>query len=455
MATRRRLASPLLAVAAMTAVAWTPPARGGLDDYLRKPDPSFAWSFVATRPAPGATIHHLKLTSQTWKGIVWTHNLSIIEPDDVAYPDAALLYITGGKIGDEPRGGDLAAGLAMAKVCRARVAVLPQVPNQPLLDGKTEDTLIAETFVRYLDSKDEDWPLLFPMVKSAVRAMDAVQAFGKEKGKPVARFVVTGASKRGWTTWLTGAADPRVMAIAPMVIPTLKMEAQNRHQLENFGGKFSEQIHDYTERGLTDKRDDSESVRLRSMIDPYFYRERLARPKLQINGTNDPYWTLDSMNLYWDELPGPKWVVYLPNAGHGLDQHRDYAVDGVGALFRHAIGGKPFPRLSWKHDDADGKLRLRVESDPAPRSAKLWSATSATLDFRKSRWTATDIPPSGSIAVQLVPPPAGNLAFFADLEYEIDGLPYHLSTQIRQTYVKAAEQGKGPRGAAVGATPVR
>jgi putative ABC transport system permease protein len=57
------------------------------------------------------------------------------------------------------------------------------------------------------------------MTKAAVRAMDAVQAALAEGGLPhVEKFVVAGGSKRGWTTWLAAAVDPRVAAIAPIVM---------------------------------------------------------------------------------------------------------------------------------------------------------------------------------------------------------------------------------------------
>ena len=100
---------------------------------------------------------------------------------EIVHPDAMLLFITGGGTDRKASDDDDKQGFALAQLCGEGAAVLPQVPNQPLLDGKTEDELIAETAVRYLQTKDENWPLLFPMVKPLVKAMDAASVLGQAR----------------------------------------------------------------------------------------------------------------------------------------------------------------------------------------------------------------------------------------------------------------------------------
>src|SRR5438128_8293689 len=100
------------------------------------------------------------------------------------------------------------------------------------------------------------------MVKSLSRAIDALHALAKQEWNiAVTHFVVSGGSKRGWTTWLTAVADPRVKALAPCVIDTLNMQAQLPHQLKSYG-KYSEMITDYTKRGLVPLPDTVEAKRL-------------------------------------------------------------------------------------------------------------------------------------------------------------------------------------------------
>jgi PhoPQ-activated pathogenicity-related protein len=198
-------------------------------------------------------------------------------------------------------------------------------------------------------------------------------------------------------------------------------------------------IHDYTERGLVPMPDTPEARRLWSMVDPYFYRETLTLPKLLILGNNDPYWTVDALNLYWDGLQGDKWVTYVPNAGHGLVEEDEKgqpslqrATTSLGAFTRHITAGTPMPRLQWQHDDTDGRLRVTVDARPAPVGARLWVARSLTRDFRNALWEEHKAAVKGGKVIGLVDAPKkGCLAFYAELDYESDGLPYHFSTQLR------------------------
>ncbi|MGE5755463.1 MAG: PhoPQ-activated protein PqaA family protein, partial [Planctomycetaceae bacterium] len=113
-----------------------PLALADLDAYVRRDDGAFSWSVTGRAEAPAGTISHVALRSQVWQGIPWDHRLRIYEPAEPAHKDAVLLFITGGDHDSQPKPQDHAMGFTLARACGATCAVLPQVPNQPLLDGK-------------------------------------------------------------------------------------------------------------------------------------------------------------------------------------------------------------------------------------------------------------------------------------------------------------------------------
>jgi PhoPQ-activated pathogenicity-related protein len=439
-----RLIAPLLLLAAAPAAAQdaVPPH---LTDYVSKDDGAFAWKLSDKTETATGTVYTIDLTSQKWHDIIWTHKLQVFAPKGAGPKATMLLFNTGGS----PGGSNAPIALALADRIKAPVAFLFGIPNQPIESvggNKKEDALIAETFVRYLETKDPTWPLLFPMAKSLVKAMDAIQAFGKQEWKfDVTHFVVSGASKRGWTSWLTAATgDNRVKAIAPMVIDTLNFQKQMPNQLVAFNGKYSEQIHDYEERKLLPLPDTAEARQLWQMVDPWAYRNKLTLPKLLIHGTNDPYWAQDATNLYWDDLQGPKYLCYVPNAGHDLrpmdapadprkakkDPFPTQAINALAAFTRHQIEDQPLPTLTWdrKRDDR-GNVTFAVKTSPAAMGYRLWVAEADTRDFRKSKWVKTS-GGTGGEATATVESGFKYQAALMELDFAVGDLNYTLSTQI-------------------------
>lgn len=428
------------------------PLSGALAQYVAAKDDSYTWVKRAEGSLLTCKYVELTLTSQTWRGIVWKHQLFVVKPGRVN-PAAkhATLYIAGGSWKPEladPKTqikmpGEAYALAGIAEALQTPVAVLLHVPQQPIFDGKREDQIIALTFREFLATGDETWPLLAPMVKSAVRGMDATQAaLKKEWGLEVEQFTVTGASKRGWTTWLTAAADDRVVAIAPMVINMLNMSPHTKSQREAFGGQPSEQIDDY--KGLDDAIDTPRGLALRKIVDPWEYRHRLELPKLVILGTNDRYWPLDASNLYWNDLVGEKYLLFVPNTGHGLEE-RSRVVAGLAALNRRIITGQPLPKIDWKYADGrDGEgrggVQLSVTSDPHPTRVRIWTATAATRDFRTSPWKATDSKlADAAYWHHLATPSEGHAAVLGELVFnEGTETEFSLSTDVRIVGATAA-----------------
>ncbi len=401
-----------------------------LFDYLANTSGQASWSVGEARRMGAATVQEIRLVSQEWRDVTWEHRLLLCLPPRLLYPDKVLLYVSG-----DPSPQDELLALQAAVAVGAPVAVLNDVPVQPLF-GLREDALVAHTYERYLEEGDPDWPLLLPMVRSAHAAMDALQALGSELwgGNPDG-FVVLGASKRGWTAYLTAAtARERVIGLVPMVFDVLNMALQMDHQLDVWG-EYSPQIQDYVERGLMDRFKTPDGARLLWLVDPYSYRYALTQPKLIVLGSNDPYWPITSLPHYWAGLPDPKALLVVPNVGHGLgDLYR--VSQSIAAFGRLVLEARSLPSIEAAYFVEEGRVRVSVRVDDAPSSVTLWKATGTSRDFRNAVWESVSLRQTGGAWERTVElPQVGHIALFAEAIIPQPGGRLYVSSVPQVTHV--------------------
>ncbi len=424
------------AALAVTASAKLP--RTALDDYIARPETVFAWREIARKGA----VTTLELTSQQWHNTTWKHRVDIIAPQENEFPDRALLMISYGGGTD----GERFFGQLAANAMKATVVYLWDVPNQPIFERR-EDDLIAYTFAQYIQGNPPDatWPLLLPMTKSVTQVVRAVGEWSQAQQKKnpeehvIDKWVLSGASKRGWTTWLAAAAlntqnvarsenqnadaensaltpQASVVGIIPIVYDNLNLAQQMPHQLAAWG-RYSAQIDDYAKRGLPDLVGTPRGRDLIGIVDPFVYRERFTMPKLIITGANDPYWPVDAFNLYRTALPGTTNIFTAPNAGHMLEGNEARVVGISVAWFRALAKNQALPQLKAELQSEQGialntkagevadatanstwHLQVLASDDMKVQSARAWLASSATRDFRQSKWQSVELKPSASKA---------------------------------------------------------
>ncbi|MEJ2702011.1 MAG: PhoPQ-activated pathogenicity-related family protein [Sedimentisphaerales bacterium] len=434
-----------LAVLILTATQFA--AGTALDDYVAAPDASYSYHVAKTIPGPGYTAYVIELTSQTWRSknevdrTLWKHWLTIIKPNN-ATSDTALLWINGGSNRKSPPDAPDKMIVGIALTANAVVADIKQVPNEPLTfpDGggpRSEDGIIAYTFVKFMATGDATWPLLLPMVKSAVRAMDTVQKHltSLDTGAiNIKHFVVSGGSKRGWTTWLTAAVDKRVVAIAPAVIDVLNMDEQMQHHFAAYGF-YSQAIADYEDLDVFEKLSSPQAEPLLKTVDPYEYRDRYANiPKLLINSSGDQFFLPDSAQFYFADLPGEKHLRYVPNTDHGLGGSD--APQSLLAFFKSVLTGEDRPNFTWTVRD-DDSIEVKIGAT-RPSTVKLWQATNPTArDFRLQTigkvWESSDLSEQGPgrYVAKVPAPPKGWTAFFVELSYpSSSGFLHKFTTEV-------------------------
>lgn len=449
---------PLGLAAAFLVVTANVAKETALDRYIAKPDSNYSYKLVSQKETEGATIYILEMTSQQYLTTnevdrpIWKHWMTITRPAEVKSSTGLLFIGGGGNDRPAPQGPD--ANIARIAVeTKSVVSELRMVPNQPLTfkgedKGRSEDALIAYTWDKFLRTGDEKWPARLPMTKAAVRALDTITAFcGSEEGGTtrVDSFIVAGGSKRGWTTWTTAIVDKRVKAIVPIVIDLLNIVPSFEHHYEAYGF-WAPAVGDYQAMRIMDWSGTPEYKKLMEIEEPFEYRERLTMPKLLIDSAGDQFFLPDSAQFYWKDLPGPKWIRYVPNSDHSL-KNTD-AQQSLLAFYWAQLNDKKLPELSWDLK-ADGSYK--VKTSIKPKAAKIWYANNPKArDFRLESlgpmYVGNDLGLAEEYAGSINPPDKGWTAYFIEFTYDIGApTPLKLTTEVRVTPDELPFKGKIPK----------
>ncbi|UTH73086.1 PhoPQ-activated protein PqaA family protein [Chromobacterium sp. IIBBL 290-4] len=368
-----------------------------VQQYLRQAKASQqAANLLGESEEDGVKVLSYGFVSQRWPGQgstlssdapQWEHELKLALPSGRKPGSPVLLYISGGinhaeKGPQPPRDAlplaELARGLGIA------VAELYYTPNQNLqLDGRAagrEDALVAYSWRKSVDQPEADRfsSLHLPMTQATVAAMDVIQA-----GLPDARaFVLSGSSKRGWTSWLAGLNDQRVQAIVPVVADFWNVRANFAHVYNSYGKQWPLALRDYAKNRLTDdvlKGGPGLDALLR-FEDVVNYPDSMSRlQKYMVSAAGDDFAVPDSGWSYLPAMKGPMQLRYLPNQSHYVG--RAQVSEALRQFMGRWLAGKPLPEASVQGDEGNGRISVSTR-EPVVR-AKLWLARNPdSRDFR-------------------------------------------------------------------------
>ncbi|KNC54719.1 autocrine proliferation repressor protein A [Thecamonas trahens ATCC 50062] len=469
-----------LALAALAMCA----SAGPLYDYVHAPDDDYTYEVMnQTIKGVDFTVYNVFLTSGEWmpqysNKPMWTHWLQVCVPHKPRKDnDIALLYIDGGHTANKaspPSKGDALVEI-LCGTTGAVSAHLSAVPSEPLVfsndpsgKSRTEDAIIAWTWKVWLESggkADPTWLLRFPMVRSVLRAMDTIETFTASYGKdlvPVRRWLLAGASKRGWTTWMAAATaataerPDRVVAAVPIVAPVGDLVFMIGDMYKAYNG-FSFALDDYLDAGVIDYLNLPLFQSLLDLVTPTgpgFAANYSRQTILSIDATGDEFF----MPEPWRAKTG-SWVKpiedagatviqrMVPNAEHSLTGHQIDVALTVQSFAVAIMEGKTIPVMSTSISVSDKLATIDVHIDPAsstnsqPKKCIGWHGYNKhTRDFRLITcadfknpaclnpilWFDEPLVPMGnnSWTFSRAVPEAGYEGLFIECEFDFAGLSW-------------------------------
>ncbi|EDV1505973.1 PhoPQ-regulated protein [Salmonella enterica subsp. salamae] len=361
------------------------------------------YSLLEKKQRPGVMLQRFNLNSQTWspQGVVsperWQNGVDIYIPDSAREKNALVVINNGSNNNGSgtpvaPTNFNEEELSRIAIATRTVVISVSNVPNQVLsYQGVTtplgEDNSVAYSWKLFIGDthKYQDASLHIPMAASVSQAFRLAKKELTQQN--INKFIVTGASKRGWAAWLTALSDPDVGAVVPFAMDLLNTQKSLEHMYQSYGKNWPVAFYPYYNQGIDQQIGTDKFARLMRLEDPLTYLntdmgDRLKIDKYIINASGDDFYVPDNSHFYYGLLPGSKSLRVVPNSTHnGILSVAEQSLITFVNRFQEK---QKLPEITENvQSRGDGKKELVVNFSEKPVAILQWTAKNpAARDFR-------------------------------------------------------------------------
>ncbi|EBV8958319.1 PhoPQ-regulated protein [Salmonella enterica subsp. enterica serovar Typhimurium var. 5-] len=361
------------------------------------------YSLLEKKQRPGVMLQRFNLNSQTWspQGVVsperWQNGVDIYIPDSAREKNALVVINNGSNNNGSgtpvaPTNFNEEELSRIAIATRTVVISVSNVPNQVLsYQGVTtplgEDNSVAYSWKLFIGDthKYQDASLHIPMAASVSQAFRLAKKELTQQN--INKFIVTGASKRGWAAWLTALSAPDVGAVVPFAMDLLNTQKSLEHMYQSYGKNWPVAFYPYYNQGIDQQVGTDKFARLMRLEDPLTYLntdmgDRLKIDKYIINASGDDFYVPDNSHFYYGLLPGSKSLRVVPNSTHnGILSVAEQSLITFVNRFQEK---QKLPEITENvQSRGDGKKELVVNFSEKPVAILQWTARNpAARDFR-------------------------------------------------------------------------
>lgn len=367
---------------------------GFLSKFVKDYDDAYKVEVYAEKQGEGYKAYFLDFVSQSWhpeKTVppVWRHWLTLIIPNQ-RVKDIGMLVLTEGLSTNESPMSEIPPYfISLAVSSKSVVAILEGFPRDkvgiyetPTKVVNLEPTeFVSWSLKQYFETYDPGWIIFCPLVKSVVRAMDAVQEFLLKNLRseiPIKEFILCGDAPF-FVLWLVPPVDSRVIGLVSINVAAFNLEQQIKRMFMDevsFPPLFAEM----DDAGILPLLETEDGENLLKVIDPYFYRASLQIPKLVISIGNENVHALVPLSEQMNsEIPETVYWLMCPH----LQLSREYAFlpqqmllnflsptnipvydfkDTIRVFYHRILGQKNMPTFHWDFSPM-GECTVKVSEE--------------------------------------------------------------------------------------------